>query len=57
MTWMAQVRGGYWTTTRNKLRYELVYIKNQSLWFDLKLIWLTICVCGSSGLGYRQKNL
>lgn len=42
MTGLAQVRGGYWTEPHNKLRYELVYIKNQSLLFDLKLIWLTL---------------
>src|SRR5262249_45986443 len=27
-TGLAQLRGGYWTEPRNKLRYELVYIKN-----------------------------
>lgn len=42
MTGLAQVRGGYWTAPRDKLRYELVYINNQSLLFDLKLIWLTL---------------
>jgi lipopolysaccharide/colanic/teichoic acid biosynthesis glycosyltransferase len=42
MTGLAQVRGGYWTEPRNKLRYELIYIKNQSLLFDWKLIWLTL---------------
>lgn len=42
MTGLAQVRGGYWTEPRDKLRYELIYIKNQSLLFDLKLIWLTL---------------
>lgn len=42
MTGLAQVRGGYWTDPRDKLRYELVYIKNQSLWLDLKVIVLTL---------------
>jgi lipopolysaccharide/colanic/teichoic acid biosynthesis glycosyltransferase len=41
MTGLAQVRGGYWTDPRDKLRYELVYIKNQSLFLDLKLMGLT----------------
>jgi lipopolysaccharide/colanic/teichoic acid biosynthesis glycosyltransferase len=40
-TGLAQLRGGYWTEPRNKLRYELVYIRNQSLWFDLWLMALT----------------
>jgi lipopolysaccharide/colanic/teichoic acid biosynthesis glycosyltransferase len=39
---LAQLRGGYWTEPRNKLRYELVYIRNQSLWFDLWLMALTV---------------
>ncbi len=47
MTGLAQVYGGYWTDPRNKLRYELVYIQNQSLLFDLKLIWLTLLKIGT----------
>ena len=40
-TGLAQLRGGYWTEPRNKLRYELVYIRHQSLLLDLKLMSLT----------------
>jgi lipopolysaccharide/colanic/teichoic acid biosynthesis glycosyltransferase len=40
-TGLAQLRGGYWTDPRDKLRYELVYIRNQSLWLDLWLMGLT----------------
>jgi hypothetical protein len=40
-TGLAQLRGGYWTDPRNKLRYEVVYIKHQSLLLDLKLMGLT----------------
>lgn len=47
MTGLAQVYGGYWTDPRNKLRYELIYIENQSLPFDLKLIWLTLLKIGT----------
>ncbi|MGE0681332.1 MAG: sugar transferase [Candidatus Binatia bacterium] len=42
MTGVAQVHGGYWTEPRNKLRYELVYIRNQSVWLDLKVVFLTL---------------
>jgi lipopolysaccharide/colanic/teichoic acid biosynthesis glycosyltransferase len=42
MTGLAQVRGGYFTNPKDKLRYELIYIKNRSLLLDLKLIALTI---------------
>ncbi len=40
-TGLAQLRGGYWTEPRNKLRYEVVYIRHQSLVLDLKLMGLT----------------
>src|SRR5262245_18460528 len=40
-TGLAQLRGGYWTEPRNKLRYEVVYIRHQSLLLDLKLMGLT----------------
>lgn len=42
MTGLAQVRGGYYTDPKDKLRYELLYIKNRSLLLDLKLIALTL---------------
>ena len=42
MTGLAQVRGGYFTDPRDKLRYELLYIKNRSPLLDLKLIALTL---------------
>jgi lipopolysaccharide/colanic/teichoic acid biosynthesis glycosyltransferase len=40
-TGIAQLRGGYWTEPHNKLRYELVYIENQSLLLDLRVMALT----------------
>jgi lipopolysaccharide/colanic/teichoic acid biosynthesis glycosyltransferase len=42
MTGLAQVRGGYFTNPKNKLRYELLYMKNRSLLLDVKLIALTV---------------
>jgi lipopolysaccharide/colanic/teichoic acid biosynthesis glycosyltransferase len=42
MTGLAQVRGGYFTNSRDKLRYELLCIKKRSLLLDLKLIAITI---------------
>ena len=41
ITGLAQVRGGYYTSPRHKLLYDLLYIANRSLFFDLKLITLT----------------
>jgi|GEM_PF-2240827 len=34
---LAQVRRGYYIEPNNKLRYDLLYIKNRSLSLDLKL--------------------
>jgi len=41
MTGLAQVRGGYFTHPRDKLRYDLIYIENRSWWLDVRLVTLT----------------
>ena len=41
VTGIAQLRGGYYTSARNKLRYDRIYIRNVSLLLDLQLILLT----------------
>jgi lipopolysaccharide/colanic/teichoic acid biosynthesis glycosyltransferase len=41
MTGLAQLRGGYFTHPRDKLRYDLLYIANRSPWLDLKLVLAT----------------
>jgi lipopolysaccharide/colanic/teichoic acid biosynthesis glycosyltransferase len=41
ITGIAQLRGGYYTSPRNKLRYDRIYLKNRSLLLDLQLILLT----------------
>lgn len=41
ITGIAQLRGGYYTPPRNKLRYERIYVKNRSLLLDLQLVLLT----------------
>ena len=41
MTGMAQIYGTYETTPENKLRYDLSYIRSQSLRADLRLLFLT----------------
>src|SRR5713101_6224212 len=47
ITGLAQVNGGYYTDPRNKLRYELLYIKRRSVWLDLKLIVATLLIMAS----------
>ena len=41
MTGLAQVRGGYFTSPRNKLRYDQLYVAHRSLWLDAQLVGLT----------------
>ncbi|HWP64744.1 MAG TPA: sugar transferase [Candidatus Limnocylindria bacterium] len=41
MTGLAQLRGGYFTHPRDKLRYDLLYIANRTPWLDLKLVLAT----------------
>lgn len=41
MTGLAQVRGGYFTSPQNKLRYDRLYIEHRSLLLDAQLVGLT----------------
>jgi lipopolysaccharide/colanic/teichoic acid biosynthesis glycosyltransferase len=41
MTGLAQVRGGYFTHPRDKLRYDLIYIRNHRWWLDVRMVTLT----------------
>jgi lipopolysaccharide/colanic/teichoic acid biosynthesis glycosyltransferase len=38
----AQVYGKYNTTPYDKLKLDLIYIENYSLWMDIKLMLLTL---------------
>lgn len=42
MTGLAQVRGGYFTSARNKLRYDRLYIAHRSISLDAQLVGLTV---------------
>ena len=41
LTGYAQVHGRYCTTSYDKLKLDLTYIRNYSIWMDLKLILMT----------------
>jgi lipopolysaccharide/colanic/teichoic acid biosynthesis glycosyltransferase len=45
ITGLAQIRGNYHTEPRDKLRYDLLYIKRKSLWLDIKIIAITAYIC------------
>lgn len=44
LTGLAQVSGSYATTARNKLKYDLIYIYNQSIFLDIKILLQTLKV-------------
>lgn len=44
LTGLAQVNGGYATTAENKLKYDLAYIYNQSLYLDMRILLETLKV-------------
>ena len=42
ITSLAFIRGGYYLTPRNKIRYDMLYSKRMSWWVDTKIILITI---------------
>jgi exopolysaccharide biosynthesis polyprenyl glycosylphosphotransferase len=60
ITGLAQVMAKYSTTVEDKLRYDLMYIRNYSILLDLKILFQTILVVlqkdKSSGLKSRDKK-
>ena len=44
ITGLAQICGGYHTDARDKLRFDLIYVSNYSLWLDLSILIRTILV-------------
>ncbi|SEC11418.1 sugar transferase [Paenibacillus sp. GP183] len=44
LTGWAQVNGGYEITPKEKLELDLYYIRELSLWLDLKIIFMTVIV-------------
>jgi len=56
ITGYAQVFGNYGTSPEDKLRYDLLYIRNYSLLLDIKLILQTIRVIFTSGSAYKKEG-
>ena len=44
LTGWAQVNGGYDLSPAQKINYDIYYIRNRSLWLDLKCIFMTFSV-------------
>jgi exopolysaccharide biosynthesis polyprenyl glycosylphosphotransferase len=48
LTGLAQIHGGYHTSAENKLRYDLAYLANWSLWLDLAILVRTVRIVVTS---------
>jgi exopolysaccharide biosynthesis polyprenyl glycosylphosphotransferase len=44
ITGLAQVCGGYHTDARDKLRFDLIYVAQHSIWLDLSILLRTVVV-------------
>jgi lipopolysaccharide/colanic/teichoic acid biosynthesis glycosyltransferase len=44
ITGLAQVKGRYWTNAQDKLRYDLMYIRNYSVQQDIQILLQTVSV-------------
>lgn len=57
LTGLAQVKGKYDTKAREKIRYDLLYVKRANFWYDLKILILTIKVIFSKGSVIQENNM
>ncbi len=57
LTGVAQVFGKYDTPPQHKLKYDLLYIKNQSFLLDLKLIFLSFWITFRGKWESREKKV
>ena len=44
LTGLAQIRGGYFLKPEKKILYDIEYIKNRSIWLDIKILFGTVRV-------------
>lgn len=44
VTGLAQVMGNYTTSAENKVKFDMMYLRNYSIWLDLKILFLTVKV-------------
>jgi lipopolysaccharide/colanic/teichoic acid biosynthesis glycosyltransferase len=57
LTGVAQVYGSYYATPHQKLRYDLIYVRKQSLWLDLMLILLSFWITLRAKWESREKKI
>jgi lipopolysaccharide/colanic/teichoic acid biosynthesis glycosyltransferase len=56
LTGVAQLYGGYHGDLRNKLRYDLLYVKKMNLWLDVRLILLSCWKTLNIGWGSKVRK-
>ncbi|MDP7168527.1 MAG: sugar transferase [Nitrospinota bacterium] len=56
LTGIAQIYGNHDTPRRFKFRYDLLYIKNQSVWLDMKLIFLSFLISFRGNWESRERK-
>lgn len=57
LTGLAQIYGKYDSHPRQKLQYDLLYIKKQSFWLDIRLILLSFWISARGKWESRQRKL
>jgi lipopolysaccharide/colanic/teichoic acid biosynthesis glycosyltransferase len=57
LTGLAQIYGHSELPRRRKLRYDLLYIRNQSFWLDLRIVLLSFLVTFTGGWEVRSSKL
>lgn len=57
LTGLAQVYGRYNTTPRDKLRYDLLYVRNSNLFLDVKLFVLSFWITFNAKWQHRGRKL
>ena len=58
ITGLAQVKGNYTTSAENKLKFDLMYIKNYSMLLDIKILFQTVKVVfkREQAKGFHEKE-
>jgi len=56
LTGLAQIRGATGYDPESKLRYDIEYIRNQSFWFDLKIVIRQLWQVGGDMLAFLRRG-
>jgi lipopolysaccharide/colanic/teichoic acid biosynthesis glycosyltransferase len=57
LTGVAQIFGQYDTPPKHKLKYDLLYVKKQNFWLDLKLMFLSFVITFKGKWESRERKI